>query len=65
MEKVHRKLYGLPDVETDWGIESICHRYVDNETFIFKEFSAHGYKTIPSCVGKGTVFVTEQYIQQI
>ncbi|KHJ77016.1 hypothetical protein OESDEN_23364, partial [Oesophagostomum dentatum] len=46
MEKVDRALFGLPEVKPDWTYDTFCHRYVDNETFIFKEFSARGYKTM-------------------
>ncbi|KHJ97895.1 hypothetical protein OESDEN_02121 [Oesophagostomum dentatum] len=44
MEKVDGKPFNLPDTKADWTFDSFCHRYIDNETFIFKEFSAEGYK---------------------
>ncbi|EPB80374.1 hypothetical protein ANCCEY_00471 [Ancylostoma ceylanicum] len=46
MEKVHRKLFGLPDIEPDWTFIEFCRRFVDNETFLMKEFSESGYKTL-------------------
>ncbi|EYB89558.1 hypothetical protein Y032_0230g2960 [Ancylostoma ceylanicum] len=63
MEKVDRKLFGLPDLEPDWTYNYFCRKYVDNETFLMKEFSDRGYKTLlaedwgqgtlnwPSCKG--------------
>ncbi|RCN48828.1 hypothetical protein ANCCAN_05111 [Ancylostoma caninum] len=46
MEKVDRKLFGLPDIEPDWSYNYFCTRYVDNETFLMREFSERGYKTL-------------------
>ncbi|RCN48827.1 hypothetical protein ANCCAN_05110 [Ancylostoma caninum] len=46
MERVHRKLFDLPDIEPDWTFVEFCGRYVDNETFLMKEFSERGYKTL-------------------
>ncbi|KAL6740455.1 hypothetical protein Aduo_013806 [Ancylostoma duodenale] len=46
MERVHRKLFHLPDIEPDWTFIEFCRRYVDNETFLMKEFSERGYKTL-------------------
>lgn len=44
MEKVYRKLFNLPDLEPDWTFLEFCQRYIDNETFLMKEFSEKGYK---------------------
>ncbi|ETN82723.1 hypothetical protein NECAME_07834, partial [Necator americanus] len=46
MEKVSRKIFNLPDLEPDWTYDYFCKRYVDNETFLLKEFSEQGYKTL-------------------
>ncbi|KJH43153.1 hypothetical protein DICVIV_10842 [Dictyocaulus viviparus] len=46
MEKIDRTLFGLPPVNPDWTSETFCSRYMDNETFLLKEFSEKGYKTL-------------------
>ncbi|KAJ1374554.1 hypothetical protein KIN20_037262 [Parelaphostrongylus tenuis] len=46
MEKVDRTFFGLPPLYPDWTASETCYRYLDNETFLFKEYSQYGYKTL-------------------
>uniref|UniRef100_A0A1I7XD57 Reverse transcriptase domain-containing protein n=1 Tax=Heterorhabditis bacteriophora TaxID=37862 RepID=A0A1I7XD57_HETBA len=46
MEKVDRSLYDLPPLKNEWDYDNFCHRFLDNETFLMKEFADYGYKTL-------------------
>ncbi|WKY03611.1 hypothetical protein Q1695_004956 [Nippostrongylus brasiliensis] len=46
MEQVDRSLFGLPNLEPEWSTERFCKNFLDNETFLLKEYSEKGYKTL-------------------
>ncbi|KAE9417114.1 hypothetical protein Angca_000685 [Angiostrongylus cantonensis] len=46
MEKIDRTFFGLPPLDPDWIASESCYRYMDNETFLLKEYSKDGYKTL-------------------
>ncbi|EFO99645.1 hypothetical protein CRE_24838 [Caenorhabditis remanei] len=33
-------------IDADWNAVDKCHRYIDNETHLFKQFKDHGYTTL-------------------
>uniref|UniRef100_A0A8L8JVE4 Alpha-N-acetylglucosaminidase n=1 Tax=Heligmosomoides polygyrus TaxID=6339 RepID=A0A8L8JVE4_HELPZ len=46
MEEVDRTLFKVPNLQPDWTYDTICKRYLDNETFLLNEYAERGYKTL-------------------
>ncbi|WKY03608.1 hypothetical protein Q1695_004953 [Nippostrongylus brasiliensis] len=46
MERLDRTMFDIPSREPDWDYNKACFRYLDNDTFLLKEFSEKGYKTL-------------------
>ncbi|GMR41382.1 hypothetical protein PMAYCL1PPCAC_11577, partial [Pristionchus mayeri] len=46
IERINRKMFGLPSRVGDWNRSIVCNSFLDDRGFILKDFEKKGYKTL-------------------